>query len=670
MKIGRRILLVIQLAIVCLLFAGCQKGPNIEVETLAIEPEKFHYAGTEQVDIITVDENGLLYTSDFISSDSQTEEGTQRFCIYDLDGTCIQQVDITLGNAVVHAMVIEDGTLYCVVPVTGKGEVLVAIDLTTWKVSEQAVITIEDFYYISKMAIIEDYFYFFGKSPMAEDVSFVVPENVSLPYTGEVIARMSRVEQTPQVEFLDITLPLDIFKTKEDTLMIYYYEEEQGFGFLEFSPQKQTLKKAGWKSSLSPMRSLSSCEDGYLFLRNSMLYYGTVDGMEAQITTDRSSIWREAVYRKGFAFYYDYEESIVERICVTDTLRENKTIHLLVNEVDAVQMYGCGYQMLREEVDMETFSLKVLARDSDFDLYLLNSRYQNSYNIRKNGAFYALNEVAGVQEYLDACFPNLKEVAINEEGDIWMLPIRLDMPLLLYDKVYCEAQGVDFSTMDYQEFLAFTERAEQEDVGKILNVKIVSEFFGQYFYSEDSFDTEVFQRHAKQFKSLYDALGENMDYIVSKENAFEILPEFFYDYVPFQNFLFDYASSIETAEASERVGVMDVPKIAEGIPNLGTVTFFAVNPQSENLEATLAYISILCRYLMTLENSFLLADATTYIDTPFIQECYDLYATGEIYFAMEEVVYQEAFNDYLEGEITLEEMVKEAERRLEIYLKE
>ena len=31
-------------------------------------------------------------------------------------------------------------------------------------------------------------------------------------------------------------------------------------------------------------------------------------------------------------------------------------------------MYGCGYQMLREEVDMETFSLKVLARDSDFDL--------------------------------------------------------------------------------------------------------------------------------------------------------------------------------------------------------------------------------------------------------------------------------------------------------------
>ena len=107
-----------------------------------------------------------------------------------------------------------------------------------------------------------------------------------------------------------------------------------------------------------------------------------------------------------------------------------------------------------------------------------------------------------------------------------------------------------------------------------------------------------------------------------------------------------------TAEASERVGVVDVPKIMEGIPNLGTVTFFAVNPQSENLEATLAYISTLCRYLMTLENSFLLADTTTYIDMPFIQECYDLYATGEIYFAMEEVVYLEAFNDYLEGIIT------------------
>ena len=98
--------------------------------------------------------------------------------------------------------------------------------------------------------------------------------------------------------------------------------------------------------------------------------------------------------------------------------------------------------------------------------------------------------------------------------------------------------------------------------------------------------------------------------------------------------------------------------------------FFAVNPQSENLEATLAYISTLCRYLLTLQDSFLLADKTTYSDSTFIQQCYDVYATGEIYFAMDEVVYYDAFMSYLEGRMTLEEMIKEMERRQEMYLKE
>ena len=671
----KRFFILMQVVFGLFLLTGCQKESTIEVETLAIEPEIFRYAGTEEADTITIDENGLLYTSDFIRSNSDTtesvsEEGIQRFSVYDLDGTCLKQTDITLGNAIVSAMLVEEETLYCIIPQTEKGQVLVAIDLTTWAVRELAVIPNEDYITITKMVAIGDYFYLFGKSIMGEDVSYNILPNVAVNYSGEVIGRISRVEENPSVEFLNAPVPLDIFKTKDDTLMIYYYHEERGFGFFEFFPEEQLLKEAGWKYTLSPMKCLSSCEEGYLFIHNSVLHYGTVDGMETQITTNRSSIWRSAVYTKGFAFYYDYNENMVERVCVTDTLRENKTIHLLINLVDPVDMYSCGYRMLRQEVDMETFSLKVLAQDSDFDLYLLNTVYSNAYNIKKNGVFYPLNEVPGVQEYLDACFPNLKEVATNEDGDIWMIPIHLDMPLLLYDTAYGKEQGIDISTMDYQELLSLTERAETENPGKIMNAKIISEFFAQYFYSEDSFDTEVFREYMKQLKSLYESLGEDMDSIFSKEYVSEILPEFFYDYIPFKNFLSAYAEDIEIAEASERVKVIEVPKITEEIPSLGTCTFFAVNPQSENLEATLAYISTLCRYLLTLQDSFLLADRTTYSDNTFIQQCYDVYSTGEIYFAMDEVVYYDAFMNYLEGSMTLEEMIKEMERRQEMYLKE
>ena len=660
----KRCLLIVQVAFLLLLFSGCQAKSNIEIDTLAMEPEIFRYAGTERVYALDVDENGVLYT---VSMDETMSNAT--LSVYDWDGTCLQQVPLSFS--LVQAVLVEKGTLYAVMSrsvqdVSGREQVLVAIDLTTWDITELAVIPEKDYYSgsISKIVAIGDYFYLFGVSPMGEDVSYnVLPDISMVPYYGTMVSRISRVEENPSVEFFDVDLPLNIFKTNEETLMIYYYNEEQGFGFLEYLPQEQVVKEVGNFTLSTTVDGFASCEEGYLFFEDWKFYYGTLEGVQAQITTDTSSIQGEIEYFNGFAFYYDANEDMVERVCVTDTLRENKTIRLLVNMVDVVQLYNCGYQIIKQEVDMETFSLKALAGDSDFDLYLLNSRYPNAYNIKKNGAFYALNDVPGVQEYLDACFPNLKEIATNEDGDIWMLPIRLDIPLLLYDKVYCEAQGIDFSTMNYEEFIAFTEQAERENAGKIMNAKIMNEFFAQYFHVEDSFDTELFRSHATKFQSLYEEIQEDIHLIIPNFQT-----EFYYSYIPFQHFLITYYERY--TKNVEQVEVMEVPKMSEEIPNLGTVTFFAVNPQSENLEATLTYLSTLCRCLMTLENSFLLADTTTYQDTPFVQGCYALYETGEIYFAMEEAVYFDTFCEYLKGTITLEEMIQEIERKLEMYLKE
>ena len=70
----KRFFILMQVVFGLFLLTGCQKESTIEVETLAIEPEIFRYAGTEEADTITIDENGLLYTSDFIRSNSDTTE--------------------------------------------------------------------------------------------------------------------------------------------------------------------------------------------------------------------------------------------------------------------------------------------------------------------------------------------------------------------------------------------------------------------------------------------------------------------------------------------------------------------------------------------------------------------------------------------------------------------
>ncbi len=663
----KRIWFILQ-CMLLLLFTGCQTEATKEIETLPIEPEIFQYIETEQADNLAVDEDGLLYTSNFTSKDGKK---AQQFCVYDLDGTCIKEVEIALGNGNIQVMVIEDGILYCVVSKVG-GSVLASIDLTTWELNELVEIKHEEFLIVEQLVVLGDYFYLFGESSTAEYNSYtLLPEIRTLNYSSEAIARISRVEEQPEVEFFDIEIPLNIFPTKNDTLMIYHYNEEKGLGFLEFSPTEETLQEVGeWNRSSGQMNNLYSCEDGFLFLDNSILHYGTIDGMKAQITTDTSTIWNTIAYTKGFAFYYDYDTKLVKRVHITDTLKENKEIHLLMLSDTTNSLNGCGYRMKHQFLNAEAYALKVLARDTDFDIFLLSSREDISYNIKQNGAFYPLNEVEGVQEYLDACFPYMKELATNEDGDIWMIPVELAIPTLLYSKEYSETQSVDFSKMTFGEWLTLVEQVETTtpEQGSVSTLILAEELFHQYLLEYDTFDTEVFRTYAQQIKDMYEKTGMLLlDYnlIISLRQGDPIETRYSYHY-----YLSDLLWCAQLAGDSEEVGIAGVPNLSEEAGNIGTLTFLAVNPNSKNLEATLEYISTFCRYMMTKQNSFLLQDESTYTDTPFIKECYQVYANGEVSFMMNADIYWNQFWDYLDGEITLEEMVEEIERKREIYLGE
>lgn len=675
----KKILIVLQLTILVLLLAGCKEKTVDKIETLDISSELFVYEGTKEAEAIAVDKNGLLYTATYKKTEkdsSDLEEDEQRICVYDLDGTCIKQVDVTMGNGTVQAMLIEEDTLYCVISHIKKGLVLFAVDINSWEVTEVA--ELDEYWLVSRLVHIGDYFYILGQSELAEDKTYTLHPSVHIfNYAGEVVGRVSAVDKETQVEFLSVDFPVDMYQTKEDTLVVYQYTEENGFGFLEFNPQEDTLEEVGFKESSTSLFGFSSCEDGYLFVKNDMLYYGTVEGMEAHIDMNPVFLGRDAIrYTKGFAFYLNQigDKHIVERVGVADVLKENREIRLLMSGSGIQEPYGHGYQMKKQELNSEEFALKVLAQDTDFDMYLLHSTNSSSYHIKEKGVFYPLNEVEGVQEYIDACFPYLKEVATNEEGDIWMLPIDLFIFGLFYDKDYCASQGVDFSTMDFKEFLAFTEYASIEMPEKINRREMTSTFFGQYLSAYDTFDTEVFRECAKQMQSLSQNAGTfRTDFIMPIRSNGVLqgeLPEFFYESFAGKDLMVDYNKKIEELGVADRVGMTAIPKLSEDIGNMARLTFLAVNPQSENLEATLEYIATLCKYMVNQQDTFLLADKSMYTNTPFIMDCYELYAGGEVYFAMNDDVYMNLFNEYLDGTLELEELVSEIERKREIYVKE
>ena len=118
------------------------------------------------------------------------------------------------------------------------------------------------------------------------------------------------------------------------------------------------------------------------------------------------------------------------------------------------------------------------------------------------------------------------------------------------------------------------------------------------------------------------------------------------------------------------IGVSGMPKMSKDMGNVGTVTLLAVNPEAKNLEFTLEYISAFCKYMMDQKDTFMLKDETLYTDTPIIKEYYEVFKDGTVVFAMDSDIYWNDFWDYVEGNMELEEMIKEIERKRAIYVGE
>ncbi len=681
---------------ILLVFGGCQAEEEL-VEKTSTEPfevsaEEFVYEGTKEIDAIAVDEEGYLYTvtciteleEDAIVDASTYSSFVQLFQVYDLEGTCVKEVELTLGTGNIRFLTAKEGTLYCIAmksELATWGPTLYTINTKTWEVTE--LYQFESYSNINNVVCVGDYFYVIGYLKEVPEKEYTLHPDIDFyTYQGECISRIKMGEETPQEEIIPVDFPMDIVETNKDTLLIYHYNEEKGFGFLEFDPEKVTLAEVGWRKYQDSIVNLTQCKDGFLFLKNNAIYYGTLDNIESRLSKNEVAFMGNFAYQRGFLFYMRSEG--VERMGVDEIIKNNTPIHLLSYKEYTPSVYDGGYQVEKTVLEGENYALKVLARDSDFDMYLLESREPISYNIKEKGAFYALNEVAGVKEYLDACFPYIKEVATNEEGEIWMIPLESTIFPLYYHKEYSDMRGVDLSKMDLLEFLTLVEevRIKESEKGSLSNYLMIENFLFQYLSVYDSFDTEVFRTYAKQLRRIDEKTGKsyNEDIIASvnpilnlnnpnyTQEELEQIPDFLYQVS--MGYHDGFFSTSKRLGNSDMIEMTNIPRISEEIGNVGTLIFLAVNPQAENLEVTLDYISDFCKYIVTQKDTFLLADETLYTDTPITKEYYQVYKEGEIVFVMEDDVYFNDFWDYVDGEMELEEMIEEIERKRKIYVGE
>lgn len=667
------------------MIAGCQKEKK-EQEILPISREVFTYDVSEKTSAIAVDEFGNLYTArseipdlsgmeitaeEYLRWKESGEWDNLTMCrhtieIYDTGGNRKEQREIRFGTGIIQYMTWYENQLYCV-SMNDSITYLYLVDCETWEIERE--ICLSAYNRITNLVFLGDYLYLFGNGK--EKKTYALHQDVvTYTYNGEKISRINLLEEEVQIQKMQVDFPIGMYATDKNTLMIYQYTEKKGFGFLEFDPEKLALTEQEWAHGKSARSLISSCGSGFLY-RNGTLYYGTAEGVAIQLMEDFSFLY-PAIYVKGFAFLLeDSNSGAVIRICTADLIKENKEIHILTDEYGNNMPFGCGYQMIAESQTSEKYALKVLAQDKDFDLYLLNTRKDFAYNLKKNGAFYALNEVEGVQEYLDACFPYMSKLAYNEDGDIWMIPVSVDIPVIVYNKEFCSEHGIDYADMDFMELLEFVEQCMIEEPEKIsIGLgNLWEQLHTQYLETEDSFDTQIFRTYISRLKEMT-PLYENWSYqlVYGDSIANDMPTEFYLDY-NYTDSLLKILAKRESAVAA--YGVAACPKISEEIGNVGSLTILAVNPNSSNLEETLEYITAYCNYMLTSKNSFLLAEKSSYdMDNSFIMERYQVVADGTIEFRLDSELYEDVFIDYIDGMIGLEDAIAEADRRVKIYKEE
>ncbi len=308
----------------------------------------------------------------------------------------------------------------------------------------------------------------------------------------------------------------------------------------------------------------------------------------------------------------------------------------------------------------------VLSQDRGFDACVLSSSQDFSQNFRDHGSFYALNGVPGVSEYVERCFPALREAATNKDGEIWALPLSMNVPCAIYNTENCRAMGFSLNGLTLENMIAeggklFASDPTRRDICISSNTAIPLLLRRELSGETDVLDAADFTKKMDFLKKEMSSELFGIDVSIESNN----------------NIFFEFGVNMLTMLADTKPKQLDfsvndnirAADLFEG-KNPAECVFLCVNPSSDNLSATLEYITALCGYLSSKTNDFMLDDKSLYSESAYIAELFDIYRDSEILFRIPDEILLEPVKQYLQGALSAEELITESDRKLSAYLNE
>lgn len=375
--------------------------------------------------------------------------------------------------------------------------------------------------------------------------------------------------------------------------------------------------------------------------------------------------------RDGYIYYinqYYYAENCnkIERIRQSDYAKNNIPVKLLATEWFSYIPFGCGRSVIESRLSKEEFALTVLSLDRGYDACVLSSSQDFSKNFRDNGSFYVLNDVPGVSEYVERCFPSVREAVTDSQGNIWALPLNLNVPCALYNEVNCLAEDFSPTGGTLESLIEKTNQLFLSDTSR----------HDICIFANDALPLLLREELSGEINTLNQADFRNKMNFLTEKMSGEL---FGIDIASESNnsIVFDDGDSMLTmlAETKEKQKIFSVNGKIHAADifeekNPAECVFLCVNPSSDNLSATLEYITSLCGYLSSKTDDFMLDAPEMYSDSVYISELFEIYRDSEIFFRIPDELLLDSVKQYMQGELSMDELIAESERKLSAYLNE
>lgn len=341
---------------------------------------------------------------------------------------------------------------------------------------------------------------------------------------------------------------------------------------------------------------------------------------------------------------------------------------------------GITATVYQASIREEEMLLKLMACDSDVDIYNFYSSRPIGRSVRKYGAYEPLNDCEKIKDFFSQCHGYISEFCTNENGDIWAVPTFADTMAIFYVPQNTESLGLSFKNnfemysdfLDTLRWMTNQDRFNHYGYMEYIATDIFEESYNVN-YSFTDYHTDIFKKLFEKTRSGYPRYSVSPFF---KDFYMHDGSEFNTEKTAFK---VDYISSHMTGENPlETWRVFPSPKVVSAEDKSPVIlSYMVVNPCSKKIDAAKEYLSVLAEDFPHKTNKFspVYKNIEKYADeydinSPAFRDIFGISANAAVYEPICSTDEGKYLSDYHDGKITIDELVQEIERRAEIALNE